>query len=493
MTRANEEFDLVVAGGGPAGSTIATLVAMSGHRVLLLERERFPRYQIGESLLPSTIHGVCPLLGVSEEIHKANFVRKAGGTFRWGKGEDPWTFSFADSPHTAGPTCFAYQVERSKFDAILLDNARRKGVEVREHVRITGVNVEGGRVVGANWRDEQGTSHSTSAKYVADASGNESLIARNVGERVYSDFFQNIALYGYYRNGKRLPPPNNGNILCAAFDGGWFWYIPLGDSLTSVGAVVSRSHLPLLQQGHAQAMDKFIASCPLIQQYLSQAERITDGQYGKLRVRKDYSYTSTKFWSPGMVTIGDAACFIDPVFSSGVHLATYAGLLAARSINSCLEVGMDESRAFAEFEMRYRREFANFYKFLIAFYDMNQDLHSYFWTARKLLNSSQSAHESFVTLVAGLSSSAETNGGVTQEFLTTTQSLSNSMKRAQSAPGEFAVSAVDSAFMNALTKESSQLQFRSLSDSAAPEVPLWNTGLVPTEDGKRWREVMPAS
>src|SRR5580692_4729302 len=133
------EADVVVVGGGPGGSTLATMVAMRGHRVVLLEKEKFPRYQIGESLLPSTIHGICRLTGVADELAKAEFVRKRGGTFRWGANEEPWTFAFSVSPKMAGETSYAYQVERSKFDEILLDHARRMGVDVREQHTVTGV------------------------------------------------------------------------------------------------------------------------------------------------------------------------------------------------------------------------------------------------------------------------------------------------------------------------------------------------------------------
>jgi halogenation protein CepH len=127
-TQNPEEFDVVVVGGGPGGSTLATLVAMQGHRVLILEKESFPRYQIGESLLPSTVHGVCRLTGVADELAEAGFTHKRGGTMRWGANPEPWTFAFSVSQKTAGKTSHAYQVERMKFDQILLDNARRKGV-----------------------------------------------------------------------------------------------------------------------------------------------------------------------------------------------------------------------------------------------------------------------------------------------------------------------------------------------------------------------------
>src|SRR5438093_1553406 len=125
-------YDCIVIGGGPGGSTVATLVAKQGYRVLLLEREHFPRYHIGESLLPATVHGICAMLGVSDEVHAAGFVRKYGGTLRWGRNGDPWSFQFSEAHLLPGRPDFAYQVERSKFDHILLRNAARHGVEVRE-------------------------------------------------------------------------------------------------------------------------------------------------------------------------------------------------------------------------------------------------------------------------------------------------------------------------------------------------------------------------
>ena len=143
-------------------------------------------------------------------------------------------------------------------------------------------------------------------------------------------------------------------------------------------------------------MKSFIEECPLIREFLSEATRVTEGPYGQFRVRNDYSYCHSHFWVPGTVLIGDAACFVDPVFSSGVHLATYSSLQAARSINTCLRHELGEERSFTEFERRYRREFGNFYQFLMSFYDMNQDKESYFWSARKVLNTEESANEAFV-------------------------------------------------------------------------------------------------
>lgn len=395
-------FDLIVIGGGPGGSTLASFVAMRGHRVLLLEEAQFPRHQVGESLLPATIHGICRMLGLSDEIEAAGFARKQGGAFRWGKSEELWTFSFGHD--TEDPYGYAYQVERCRFDDMLLRNAQRKGVDVRErHTVIELLHGDDGRATGVRFRGPDGVEHTAHSRFVADSSGHRSRVAKSIGDRVYSQFFQNVALYGYFEGAGRLPSPNQGDILCAAFRDGWFWYIPLRDDLTSVGAVVSREAAEALKGGHDQALESFVESCPVIRDLLASGSRITEGEYGELRVRKDYSYCNTRFWAPGVVLVGDSACFIDPVFSSGVHLATYSALLAARAINSCLAGDVDEERCFREFETRYRREFGNFYQFLMAFYDMNKDADSYFWSARKIVSTDERDNEAFVRLVAGRS------------------------------------------------------------------------------------------
>jgi halogenation protein CepH len=486
-----EEADVVVAGGGPGGSTLASLVAMQGHHVVVLEKEKFPRWQIGESLLPSTIHGVCRLTGVADQLARVGFTVKRGGTQRWGANPEPWTFSFSVSPRMTGQTSYAYQVERSKFDQILLDHARRLGADVREISAVTDVISDDGRVRGVSYTGPDGKAREIRAKYVADASGNRSRIYKAVGgTRKYSEFFRSLALFGYFEGGKRLPPPNSGNILSAAFDSGWFWYIPLTETLTSVGAVVRREMADKIQGNQEEALRALIAECPLISDYLKDARRVTEGQYGQLRVRKDYSYLNTKFWRPGMALIGDAACFIDPIFSSGVHLATYSALLAARSINSVLAGLVDEEAAFLEFEQRYRREFGVYYEFLTAFYDMHVSESSYFWSAKKVTQSTSSELESFVDLVGGVSSG--------EAAITRAESLAERFKDRSS---EFA-NAVDSlvadgersmlplfssAIVRQANQEGMQVQARALlGENAEAEAPLFEKGLIPSADGLLW-------
>jgi FAD-dependent halogenase len=487
----HEEFDVVVVGGGPGGSTLATLVAMQGNRVLILEKESFPRYQIGESLLPSTVHGVCRLTGVADDLAEAGFTLKRGGTMRWGANPEPWTFAFSVSQKTAGRTSTAFQVERSKFDKILLDNARRKGVDVRERSTVTGVIEDGDRVQGVTYAGADGNEHRVHARYVVDASGNGSRIHRTVGgTREYSEFFRSLALFGYFEGGKRLPAPNSGNILCAAFESGWFWYIPLSETLTSVGAVVRREDAEKIQGDPETALLNLVDECPLVKDYLSDAERVTTGEYGKLRVRKDYSYHNTRFWRPGMVLIGDAACFVDPVFSSGVHLATYSALLAARSINSVLAGLVGEEPAFTEFEARYRREYSVFYEFLMSFYEMHVDENSYFWSAKKLTKNTHDELESFVELVAGMSAGEFGLNDAESAALRFKKRSAEFADAVDELVGENERSMMPlfkSSVVRQAMQEGAQEQTRAqLGTEAGGDAPMFPGGLVPSEDGLLW-------
>lgn len=498
-------YDLIVAGGGPTGSTLASFTAMAGYRVLLLEREAFPRHQIGESLLPATIHGICRMLGVLDEVERRGFPKKNGGTFRWGANPEPWTFRFSRQPND--PFGYAYQVERAVFDQILLDRARELGVDVRERHDVHSVIMENGRAAGVAFTDSEGRQHQARARFVADTSGNRSRVSQLVGERIYSEFFRNVALYGYFENGKRLPAPNQGNILSAAFRDGWFWYIPLSDSLTSVGAVVSREAAAEIRKGEDKALQGFIERCPIIQDYLAGARRITEGPYGPLRIRKDYSYCTTRFWAPGMFLAGDAACFIDPVFSSGVHLGTYSALLAARSILTLLggTAGIGEEACFTEYEDRYRREFGRFYQFLLAFYDVQQDEESYFWQARKILHTSERSNAAFVRLVAGLSAEDEPLFTGPDRFFEARRDFGSwfaanvlppeagvtgspaSSEPAAAGPEEFD----PKQFMTGFSKEIASLQLLAIrrGNYSMPERPVRDGGLIPSADGLRWQRV----
>lgn len=495
-----QNFDVVVVGGGPGGSTTASFIAMDGHKVLLLEREKFPRHQVGESLLPATINGICVMLGVSEELAQANFTYKLGGTYRWGKHPEPWSFTFGPSSMIPGSQAFAYQVERMKFDHILLNNARKKGVDVREQHVVTEVLESGGRIAGVRFTDDQGQKKTVKARYVIDASGNSTTLSKTVGERIYSKFFQNVALYCYYQGGKRLPEPRTGNILSEAFSDGWCWYIPLSPDLTSVGMVVAKQHAEQLRQGPEEAMRHFLDRTVMVKDFLSEATRITEGPYGQYRIRKDYSYANTRFWVPGALLVGDAACFIDPIFSSGVHLATYSGLLAARSVNSCLRGEIGEERSFTEFEQRYRREFSNFYQFLISFYDMDKDMDSYFWSARKVLNTEERANDAFIRLISGVSFTGEPLFSNASEFFQAHVGVGDLFRKTYEAAANpiddsnFDLAGFDTDkfnprhFIQDFRKGIASLIRQANSETHAPEAPVLDGGLISSRNGLSWAE-----
>ncbi|GAA3748646.1 halogenation protein CepH [Spinactinospora alkalitolerans] len=491
---ATEEFDVIVVGGGPAGSTAATLVARQGHRVALLEKERFPRYQIGESLLPATVHGVCRLLGVTGELEAAGFMVKRGGSFRWGTSPEPWNFLFALSPELSGPTSYAYQVDRMTFDDILLKNAARHGVDVREETPVLEAVRTGGRVTGVRCTGPSGAVGELSAAHVLDASGNTGRLHAAVGgERHHSDFFQNLAVFGYFEGGGRLPAPDSGNILCAAFDEGWLWYIPLSDTLTSVGAVLNRDQAARIQADRERTLMESVDACAIVRDLLAGATRVTEGTYGRIRVRKDYSYANSAFWAPGIALIGDAACFIDPVFSTGVHLATYGGLLAARSVNSVLAGELTEERAFTEFEGRYRREYAVFCEFLSAFYDMQVNEESYFWKARKVTNFGAGDLEAFATLVAGANSGERAlvePEALTERFTASSRDLAGAVERtgaARTESGERMTELFRTPVVGEVMTEMNRIQHRGVVGESS-EAPLLPGGLVPAADGLRWAE-----
>jgi halogenation protein CepH len=498
--RSNDtRYDVCVVGGGPAGSTAATFMAMRGHRVLLIEKELVPVYKIGESLLPATVHGICAMLGVVEELNSHNFIRKLGGTFRWGKSRAPWTFTFAESSRFQGPTSHAYQVERIKFDKILLDNAIRKGVEVWEQHRVQDLLFDNDRVSGIRLFNNAGEEIVVGSTYVVDASGHTSTIARHAGKRIFSKFFRNLALFGYFKNAGRLPAPNSGNIFCAAFEKGWFWYIPLSDMLTSVGAIIGQEYSSLLQKGHERAFSELVSNCGPIKDLLSNASPCKDAPYNEIRVRTDYSYSHSSFWRPGLILIGDAACFIDPVFSSGVHLATYSALLAARSINTYFENPSSEEIAFKEFEMRYRREYKVFYDFLTAFYDLDQDLESYYWTARVLMHSEIPGNQAFLNLVGGDASGELLNSvnGKPEDYRARGSRIfpdaaglpSDKYAESGSPPNE------KRKLWSELNAEGFKLQLRgAMKGAPVPEQPLFKNGLVPSRDGLSWtHSPMPAA
>lgn len=383
-------YDLIVIGGGPSGSTLASLVAMAGHRVLLLDKERFPRHQIGESLLPATVHQMAQLLGIKQRIADAGFVVKRGATFSWGTMPGTlWTMNFGRLPPDQvllpPDAPFAYNVPRHAFDHLLLQACAEKGVEVREGCTVNELISEDGRVRGVRFTDEQGRPQEARAKYVSITTGQMGMAGRVLGPREYSLFFRKIAVFGYYEGAGRLTFPLDGNTFFETHDDAWLWYIPLSDTLTSVGAVIPGTQAAAVKADLRGALDRHVRGCPIVWDMVKDARPATVEPFVPVRMRSEYSYCRTSFWAPGVLAVGDAACFVDVLLSSGVHLATYGALLAARSLNSILAGELDETHAMNEFETRLRMEFGIFYRGLVGLYDMNCSSETYAVWLRSLL------------------------------------------------------------------------------------------------------------
>jgi len=420
-----ERFDAAIIGGGPAGSICAGFLAQAGLRAVLFEKERFPRYHIGESLLSATMP-ILEALGVMPEVEAAGFVRKPGGTFIWGSDREPWNFYFREDP---GGRPHAFHVLRSQFDHILLKHAAALGADVREAHQVREVAYDGTRNRIAA-RDEHGAAVEVEATWLIDASGQSAFVGRRDDLRQFDPFFKNLAVFGYYEGAERLAGAVEGNILSAAFADGWFWYIPLHDGTISVGAVVDAQTFA----GEAGG-DPLPLYLRLVEACRPVAERVRNARLvSPIRVIRDYSYDSRSFHGPGYLLAGDAACFIDPVFSTGVHLASLAGYLAARTVTGLLEGG-DADALLAEYDARYRSAFERYRTFLYFFYDHHCDRDSYFWTARKVLNaeSSLDARTAFVRLLSGGGDLLGDEGALQRELAERHARFSDGTKRGRFA------------------------------------------------------------
>lgn len=361
-----ESYDVIIIGGGPAGSSSAAVLAEYGHRVLILEREKFPRYHIGESLIPFTF-GPLERIGMIPKMKKSHFVEKYSVTFVQpdGRRSQPFYFFTRYDRETVAQT---WQVLRSEFDQMLLDNAREKGAEVREETTVNRLLMDGEQVVGVEATDTSGRTYEVRAPITLDCTGKEAFTSNRRGWRMRDPYLNKIAVWTYYRGSKREPDIDEGATTVAYVpDKGWFWHIPQHDDMVSVGVVAEGKYLTRDGVKDPKAIfHREVEENLWIKDHLAAGE--STGEY---YITSEYSRHSRYCSAPGLLLVGDAFAFLDPVFSSGVMLALKSGVLAGETVHEGLVKGDLSPEQFTDYGSTIRQGVENMRKLVYAFYDPN--------------------------------------------------------------------------------------------------------------------------
>ena len=357
--------NVIVIGGGPGGSTVSTLIAQKGYRVELFEREHFPRFHIGESLIPET-YWVLKRLNMLDKMKASPFVKKHSVQFinQHGKLSEPFYF-FDHKPHECSQT---WQVIRSEFDQMLLNNAREHGVQVHEGVRVLEVLFEGDRSVGVRLQEENGTEREVRADVIVDASGQSSMIMSRFGLREWDPELKKAALWTYWEGAERGTGKDEGATLVIQTEGkkGWFWYIPQHDNTISVGVVADYDYLFKNRddKDHEAIYFEEVDRCPGVKKRIAGAKRVEP-----FRAAKEYTYRSKRASGDGWVLVGDAFGFLDPHYSSGVLLALKSGSMAADAIVEGLQKGDTSAAQLGKWEAEFTKGMDRMRRLVVAYYD----------------------------------------------------------------------------------------------------------------------------
>ena len=356
--------DVAVIGGGPGGAALATFLARAGHHCVIFEQSKFPRYHIGESLIPHT-HGIFDRLDLLPQLRASAFPVKHSVRFVSHGGKESVPFYFSET--IPGERARTWQVERSQFDTMMLDHARAGGVEVHEQTSIDKVLFEDSRAVGVQTVSADGTRSEVRAKVVVDASGRACIIGRQLGLRSPLPELRKASAWGYFRGGKRLPGIDAGETTMFLIPGGgWFWYIPLPDDMVSVGIVADPEYVFSQSDDMEAAFTREVALCAPLADRLSAATRV-----GPVRGSRHLAYLNRQTCGDGWVMIGDARAFLDPIYSSGLYLALGSAELAAQCIDDALKNNDVSAARLGAFEPALWKGVDVVRRLIHAFYDPN--------------------------------------------------------------------------------------------------------------------------
>jgi flavin-dependent dehydrogenase len=354
----DSSVDVLVAGGGPAGSSVATMLVKRGYRVVVLEKEPHPRFHIGESLLPQTME-LLETLGVYDRIERAGFVPKWGASFVLADGEKANTFYFEDGLVPGRPS--AFQVLRSRFDHMLLDHSRRQGADLREGHTLRELVIRDDGVQAAV-RDPAGTIYPLRARFFADATGRDAFLASRSKTREHDPRLKKVALFAHFEGVRRDEGRDAGNTISVVIRGGWIWFIPLADDMTSIGVVIEKEMFKQSGLSPEQYFERVLSQVPVISHRMGRARR-----QSIVRSTTDFSYKTGDLYSERSIVLGDAGFFLDPIFSSGVHLAISSGVYGAEAIDAVLR-RPGSRRALRRYQRLMRRNQDLYFKFIHGWY-----------------------------------------------------------------------------------------------------------------------------